>query len=53
MVQDWSEGEKSAAKDWCSSVSEWQMVGRVSTRRVKGVDLENSQTVGRGFMIRC
>ena len=52
VIEDRNEGRKLGVKEWCSSVSGWRMVGGVSTRRVKGAYPENSQTVGRGFMIR-
>ena len=51
-VQDRKDGGKLGVKEWCSSVSGWRMRGVVSTRRVKGTDPENGQTVGRGFKIR-
>ena len=42
-VQDWNKGGKLGAKDQCTLVSGWRMVGGVSTRRVKGEDPENSR----------
>ena len=52
-VQDQNEGGKVGAKERCSSVLELRMGGGVSTWRVKGIDPENSRTLGRGFKISC